>query len=224
MLQEKKSMKKWAQRMFAAVLALAVAVTLAAPASVQAASKAKMKNQSFWEGITEEIVIDNYPAKAKVVSVKSSKPGVIKVVGKGKDLGDHLLELKKPGKSKITVKYKVGKKTTTLSAVYTVKKYPNPYKSIQVNGEDLDIKNNPFFTRKNGYKESTATIKVNPKSGWKIKEILSSDIGSYDMKKVKTKNGQAFKIPEKGIRINFILVNKKKEKIGYNFIFSREEL
>lgn len=227
-------------RLVIALAALAMAACLALlalPATAQAyegdaltagsvdvstqADQVRLDAETLWAGGNSwSVSIAFLPQNAKIIKVISSKPKVIKA-----SLYDHeyygkwpMLQPLKAGKSKITVKYKVGSKTKKVSATFKVKKYPNPYASILVNGKKIDIKKNKFNYFVDGYKKASAKVKVKPAKGW---TILGSTLWVGDKNK-DYKDGKSFKTPKgKYSSVNYVLQNAKGEVIYYNIVFAR---
>jgi len=134
---------------------------------------------------------------ATVKSVKSSNKKVIKVSkyyyydDKNKKHTGYELLYKKAGKAKITVKYKTPSgKVKTAKKTITVKPYPNPIKSLKVNGKKVSTKKNQYFYDKK-YKGTKAKIKVKLNKGWKIK---SAYIDVYNNKTGKEIKGAKTKV------------------------------
>ena len=205
------------------LLAMAFVLTILAPASFAEAKtpKTTIVTETLWAGCEyfPTLQYNNMPSNAKIVSVKSSNTKVIKVEKQSSDINDTLLYPLKPGKAKITVKYKVKGKTKTVSATFKVKKYPNPLLSVKVNGKKLDIKTYKFYYDFYKYKATNTKIQVKLAKGWKIADAYrftekskdGSDFNDYNVK-----NGKAFKV-KKGYNcyVFFNLVNSKGEYLQY---------
>lgn len=167
---------------------------------------------------------------AKLVSVKSSKSSVLKAVKDGNDLYGYYLMPKKAGKSKITVKYKLKGKTYTMSRTYSVKKYPNPIKALKLNGKTIKTSKNKFSLNTDGYKKTSAKIKITPNSGWKITlayiTLVKGDINKLkEIKPSVFKKGGSIKIPSGYNGYIFInLENSKGETFNYGVRFFREKI
>ena len=114
------------------------------------------------------VVAINLPANAKSFSVTSSKPSVLRV-GKQKGFGPYgwWMEPLKVGKSKITLKYKTGGKSRSVSATFQVKNYPDPFEYIKINGKKVDLKKSQSNLFLEGYSKNSITINFKLKSGWK---------------------------------------------------------
>ena len=118
----------------------------------------KLASGTLWEGdeVYRGVTYKKATDEATIVSIKSSKPKVIEATKdeEYKDLQANTIVPLKLGKSTITVTYKYRGKKYSTSALYTVKKYPAPFKSMKVNGKNVDLKENKFsynvdnFTKK----------------------------------------------------------------------------
>jgi hypothetical protein len=115
------------------------------------------------------VVATNLPSDAKSFFVTSSKPSVIKV-GRQKDFGPYgwYMEPLKPGKAKITLKYKTEGKTRSVSATFIVEKYPNPFEYIKVNGKKIKLKDGQSNLFLEDYNKNTITISYKLKRSWKL--------------------------------------------------------
>lgn len=232
-------MKKSISRVLSLMLAVFVAfgmICVSTGEAKAASGPLKLDKQTFWAkdeawGSAPVVPVNDDDWElidsAKLVSVKSSKPAVLKAVKDGTNLYGYYLMPKKVGKSKITIKYKVNGKTYTMSRTYTVKKYPNPYESIKVNGKSVKISSNKFFYDVTGYSKSSCKIKITPKSGWKVVNAYAS---FYNPKTEKDKfknlkasvvtKGTAIKIPSGYEAYVFAtLENTKGETIDYGVRF-----
>lgn len=116
-------MKKVKQTL-AIALAAAMVIAMASPSDADAAKKPKLNKTkaSIFVGKTLKLSVKNSSKKAKV-TWKSSKAKVAKItkkVTKGKSASATIKALK-VGKTNITAAYKLGKKTTKLKCIVTVK-------------------------------------------------------------------------------------------------------
>ncbi|MCR5656825.1 MAG: hypothetical protein K6G06_05115 [Butyrivibrio sp.] len=107
--------------------------------------------------------ISNYQKGDKIVSVKSSNPGVA-TVKKGKLIGINkpaiVMTPKKAGKTKLTCVVKRGGKKYTTSTTLLVVNYKNPLKSFKLDGKEYASKlknNNTYYTKLSGQKTVTVT-------------------------------------------------------------------
>lgn len=140
-----------------------------------AKAPAKLISETLWAGCdyTSGAFLDSDKAgfyeKARIVSISSSDPAIIKAKKIGKEIWDTELIPKKPGKCKITVNYKFKGTPYTASAVYTVKKYPNHLKKVTVNGKNVKVtKDTRYYKRYYNYKGASPKIKIQLNNGWKI--------------------------------------------------------
>lgn len=177
----------------------------------------KLETHTYWQdapyGYT--VFTENLPDNAKLVSIKSSKPSVLTADKWGSGCFDAVVSPHKPGRSRVTVKYRIGKKTYTVSGVYTVRKYPNAIKKLVFNGKTVNFKKDPFNADYKSLKAKKVTIKVTPAKGWKLVqpiEILSEG-SSYKT----VRNGKTVKISLKQPRVDALitLTNSKGEEFEY---------
>ncbi len=217
-------MKK-ALRILSLLLVLLTLAGIAGPA-MAAEEKPKIVTETLWAGCEYfgPVGIINLSDSARIISIKSGSPKVIKPHRDGPGLYDNYLEPLKPGKAKITVKYRDGGKSGTLSATYTVKKYPNPLSYVKVNGQKINIKGNKYYYDVNKYKKTSATIVVKPAKGWKIMWTwgYTEKADGSDFQEFEPRSGKAFKI-KKGRNAGafFTLVNEQGDFIQYGIHFYR---
>lgn len=214
-------------RVLSQLLTLLTVLSLMAPA-MAAGNKPTIVPETLWAGCEyyNSLYIENLPESAKLLTIKSSKPDVIKVVKEGSGLYDHHLVPLKTGKSKISVKYKSGSKTGTIAATFTVKKYPNPLSFVKINGNKIDIKSNKYYYTVNKYTGTKTTITVKPAKGWKIDSTwgyMEKADNNSDFSEFSPRSGKAFTI-KKGYNAGafFTLVNGKNERIQYGINFYRK--
>lgn len=153
-----------------------------------------------------------------VISVKSSKPGVI-AAKSNKEFHKIKLRAKKPGKSKITIKYKYKGRTFTASAKSTVAK-DYPVKSALINGKSIKLKKNSFSYVPKTYTKNKAKIKIKAAKGWKVKSLKRYS-GFISTKGTKVKNGKAVKTPEGQYTYVLATLKKGKRTFTYGWYFNR---
>lgn len=204
-----------------ASLCLIVLLLSSLATAALAAPKPQLLMRTFWAGEqTWGFQIEDMPEGAKIVSVKSSNPKVLKAYSGSSS--DNLLffDPLKPGKSKVTVTIKDGSKTSTLSAVYTVKKFPSTIATLKVNGKAIKHaeSKNVFFVR--NYKPTETTVTFKPKKGWSV--TYSYVCIDYE-EPVDIKSDKSFNIP-KGKNADVVIGmmdTKTKEDIVYFIYFIR---
>ena len=152
--------------------------------------------------------------KGKIVSVKSSKPSVVKV----EDREDNFYnwKKKKKGKAVITVKYKIGSKTYTLKQTVTVKKV-KPFSYIKYNGKNI-YKGHEF-------ESYFVKLKSGKKITWKLKKgyKLVSATTHYEMKSNKKLKKNAKLTIKKNLNswINFTVKDSKGNVFEYRIIATK---
>ncbi len=221
-------------------LALVLGTVFVTTGQVEAASKAPAKlipetlwaNCDYYSGAMIEFRNWKNEDKAKLVSIKSSKPKIIRVGKAGIKIYDHYLQPKKVGKSVITIKYKLKGKTYTMKETFTVKKYPNPLKSVKVNGKNINVKKFKYYYRTYKYKKDSVKVKYQPAKGWKIADVygimVKNNSDAYkdlDIKNKSIKNGTTIKFPKKYdyMSIFVTLENSKGETIQHSVQFGRNK-
>ncbi len=173
-------MKKGKKLVFTALL-LGIMFMLMGAMAVQARD-ARLIGETLWIDNDDTTCIrfdKEMPATTKIVSIKSSDPSVIKVHKYGSELFANALEPCKVGDCVITVKYKAGSKTKNVKAQYSVKKYPNAFKKITVNGKAADIKKNHYSYTFSNFKKKQAKVVVTMRNGWTIK---SAETAYWDLR------------------------------------------
>lgn len=201
-------------KLIALLMLCALMVGAAAPAF--AAEEPRLLTETLWAGcdMTAIVCIENLPENAEIVKVKSSKPAVIKVTKETYEGANYFfLWPQKVGKSKVTVKYKVGKTTKTLKGTYVVKDYPAPLKKLVVNGKKVNLKDNLASYDVNPYKKASATVKATPADGWLIANMFY--YVNYGQAK-SASNGKAFKFTKgSDTYLDIMLMNAKGECFEY---------
>ncbi len=181
--------------------------------------------ETLWAGNTSSVSspYGNFPDDIKIISVKSSKPKIVKITKNDNPtkIYDYQLVPLKAGKSTITVKFKEGGKTYTASGVFTVKKYPNPFEYIKVNGKKIDLKKNKYDYSPEKYTKSKAKISVKLKKGWKFENWEKLDFATNQYTHPKTLNGKSFKVGKDGTHVGFSIVNSKGDSFFYYMIFDQ---
>ncbi len=214
-------MRSIEKRCAALLMAVLLMLGVFAPMSAQAAQKITITPELLWAGCEywRSVNLGDFPEDGKVLSVTASDPRIIKVVYEGTGQHDHYLMPLKKGKTKITVQYQTGSTRGTASAIFTVKNYPNPYKSITVDGKKINLKKYKYYFDINKYKKPTAKITLKLKKGWKI--AYTDGISAKNVaneKSFKVENNKAFKIPKgKNARayVFFTVENKNHESLQY---------
>ena len=210
-------MKRIKKLSFVLVLAFILATIIPVTYTEAAGNKPKIVTRTLWVGssIVSSIEIENFPDNAKIISIKSSRPKVVGVDFCGPKPYDNVLHGLKPGKSKITIKYKVGKKTKTISAVFTVKAYPKAISSLKINGKKTSLKsfNGSVYVEQ---KTLAASVDLKPAKGLKIQDVYAYKMKAYSDKQVqfKFKNGKKFTVKKGYVAdLSYTLINKKGETL-----------
>ena len=195
-------------------IALLLVLLLSAllPAAL-AEGKVELVPQVFWAGEQPwSIGLENAPDNAKLISVKSSNPKVLKV--SGEDVFSIGFDPLQPGKSKVTVKYSVGKKVSEVSAVFTVRKFPSVFKTLKFNGKSIQPTYAKNIYEIDNYKKTSATFTYKLKSTWKL---LTAALDIEGQERVPLVSGKSFKIP-KG-KESYIVVDAQEKKTGAYIVF-----
>lgn len=177
--------------------------------------KLKLSSEKVWErsekkefDVVGEVNLRGFP----VVSLKSSKPDVVKVK-KGKLFEDCYWIPKKAGKSKITVVLKINGVNHSLSGTYTVKKYPNALKLLKVDGKKVNFKKYPFLYKKKA-KKRWVKLEYKLTKGWKL--VGACYTGNEDWDVVDIKSGSKMYATSAVITLR----NKSKEEFYYTIILN----
>ena len=200
------------------LLVSAVCATTAFAATV------KIVPSTLWTGTTYEypdaFEVENFPDNAKVTSVKSSNTKLLKVVSFTSDIEETVLKAVKAGKPKLTIKYKVGSKTYTKSATFTIKAYPKAYQYIKVNGKAIDLTKNKFYYDVNKYTKTTAKIAYKLNSGWSLE--YSYGYATNGANAFEPVNNKSFKVPKgKNVEVYFVF-KKGSTRLQYCVRFNRK--
>lgn len=202
-------------------LCLIVLLLSALATTAVAAPKPQLPMRTFWAGEqTWGLQVEDMPEGAKIVSVKSSNPKVLKAYNEGSEEGILFFDPLKPGKSKVTVILNNGGKNTTLTAVYTVKKFPSTFATLKVNGKAIKPTEYKNIYRVKNYKPTKTTVTFKPKKGWSV----TFSYVSIDYKEPSDiKSGKSFNIPKgKNAYVGIGMTNTKtKEDVIYFIDFIR---
>lgn len=123
---------------------------------------------------------------AKKITVTSSKKSVAKAAtGYIKYLKVPVVEIKKKGTTKLTIKIKKGSSTKTYKSTLKVVAYKNPIKKIKIGDSVITSKFNKATYCEYTNKETKEKVSIKAKSGWKVKKI-EHGYWSGDDYKIKT--------------------------------------
>lgn len=203
-------------------LCLLLAMLAGAMLPVCAEAKPSIKKETLWLGHAKDsVVLENWPDEAKVVSITSSKPSVLKVK-KDKSFPPFGLWMEplSVGTSKVTVKYKLNGKTYTMKQDITVKDYPNPapFTWIKLNDKKISLTKNKYVYTKKKYTKKNATIAFKLNKNWKLDGCFGAGwIDDEMVDAINWKNGEKFKVPAKFTRavLAIELTNKKTKDTFY---------
>ena len=154
----------------------------------------------------------------KVTKVTSSNKSVI-AVKKNKDLFKVVVQAKKAGTAKITVKYTFNGKPYTASAKCTASK-DYPVKSVLVNNKSVKLKKNPYSYLLSKYKKGTGKVKITAAKGWQVKSLkYYSDVMDYynQGKGTTIKGGKSFKTEADKEGVVIATLKKKKGKTSFTY-------
>ena len=159
--------------------------------------------------------------EATITYAKSSDRKVAKIT---EDSGYYTVYAKKPGKTRITVKYKWDNgETGKIAKNFRVKKYPNQIKSLKVNGKSIKTTGEERYWYSELCYKTYAKIQLSLRKGWKIAKVEGAYYDSKDdryrnIKNVKklVKAGKSIRFPKK-YRYMDIKIEMKKgtEAISY---------
>lgn len=160
-----------------------------------------------------KIKINNLASGAKITDIKSSNSKAMTAVyDKSRYSKGLIVYFKDFGTSKITFKVTQNGKTYKLSCKFTLKKCPNPLKSLKIGGKQLASK----FSGASGasYDTNKTSVKISYKaaSGYKIKKVFYYDPKTG--KEVTVKNNTVLQIPEEGVSLTFVYYRKDNKKVG----------
>lgn len=211
--------KERMRRTFIAVFLFALlASAIAAPVHAQAA---KLKiGKTYYQDVTSyskknftsvASVFDISDSVARVISLKSSKPSVIKIK---QDLyGQWWLSPQKAGKSKITftVQYNATGKKQTFTTTIMAQKWTNPLKTLKIGSTSFQKKfAKTSFIQYSSSKTLSGKLVVKPSSGWQLVSIKKNN--SSTLKTSTLKNNKTYQInPER----ESILITLKEKKTGF---------
>jgi len=191
----------------------------------------------------EKAYVSAYATKGTKVptvkSVKVSNKSVAKVKintikAGGKKYKEFFVVGKKPGKTKVTVKYKYKGKVKKKTITATVEEYPNPLASLMVSGKSIKLSGDTGFAYDAKYKKTKVNIKAAAAEGWEITEVFGhTDNGKYgtkkykfaDIKKAKSKvkKGSTISFPKKYkyLYMDINLENDEGDTVFYEIILHR---
>ena len=116
---------------------------------------------------------------AKKIKAKSSKKSVvgIRLDSSGQSV---FLKAKKPGEAKVTFKIKKGKKWKKYTSTVKVVKYKNPLKKLMIGKKNYASSFSKSLDGGATIKDKTATIKITPRKGWKVKGSIRYSYSTHD--------------------------------------------
>ena len=208
-------------------LALLLALTVSEVSAMAETKKVKIVSETVYAGCGEYwLDVENWTGYEKTTLVKSSNSSVLKVKNKR-----WLCVIpKKAGKAKITLEYELDGKSYSTSTTFTVKKYPNPIKSLKINGKSIKLKDSDrlgytFYLPDDGLK-SSIIINMKPASGWSISKIRAYSYSPVDddVKEAKftVKNNKKFTLKaELNAKVTYTLKHKKGQTFNYGIHFWR---
>ena len=213
-------MKNKLMRSFALCLLLVLLVGASLPG--QAAAKPSIITSTLWAGIGRcAVIVQNLPSDATSFSITSSNKAVIKAgCDDKKDANSLWVEPLKVGKSKITVKYRSGGKTRSVSTTFQVKKYPNPLAWVKINGKKISLSKNKLGYDCNNYKKTSITVDFKVSDGWKVQYLDGVRIRDDEYRDFKWKKGKAIKLAaDQRAIIDIALINNKTGDEFFYMIF-----
>lgn len=169
--------------------------------------------------------------EGKIKSVTVSNKTVAKVhketySADGKKYTNTYVVGKKPGKTKVTIKYKYNGNVKTKKLNVEIKAYPNAIKGVVINGKTKKITADRKFYFSQKYKKTSAKVKVIPADGWKITNVFGNtnywkgdQYKSANIKgaKAKVKKGSKIKFAKKYEMLSlYVTLEKGGEKFDYN--------
>ena len=183
-----------------------------------AAAKPSIVKSTLWAGVGKcALIVLNLPSDAKSFSVTSSKPSVVKAGCDDKnDAGTLWIKPLKVGQSRITVKYVTGGKKKSVSATFTVKKYPKPFGWVKVNGKKIDLNKNKLGYDCLEYKKDEITVDYKVSSGWTVKSRTVAKFQGDDIKDSAWKKNKPISLADCDAAIVSI---ELKNKAGDVFIY-----
>lgn len=197
-------------------LLLALMAGLAVPG--YAAAKPSIITSTLWAGVGKcALIVQNLPSDAKAFSVTSSRKDIVKAGCDDKaDAGSLWIKPLKVGKSKITVKYTSGGKAKSVSATFTVKKYPNPLAWVKVNGKKVNLSKNKLGYDVNKYTKNSITIDYKLSNGWTVKTRTVARFKGDAIKDSSWKKNKAISLTGCDAAIVTLML---KNKVGDEFLY-----
>ena len=212
-------MKLRASRILSMCLLLALLVGACMPGFAAAKPALITGSGILWVGSGRSpVVAVGLPANAKSFTVTTSKKSVLKV-GKESGFGPYgwWMEPIKPGKARITLKYKSGGKTKSVSAVFEVKNYPDPFKFIKINGKKVSLKKSQSNLFLEGYSKNRITINYGLKSNWKVVDKGGNRIKGDDWSECSWKKDKPLSL--KGYDAADLVIDLKNTRTGATCTF-----
>lgn len=163
-------MRKSLLKALSLCLLLTLIAGTALPGYAGGKAKPTIVNSPLWAGVGKcAVLVQNLPSDATSFSITSKDKSVLKAgCDDKKDRLSLWVKPLKAGTSKVTVKYKSGGKVRSVSTVFTVKKYPDPFQWIKINGKKIDLKKNKIAYDCLKYSKNKITVDYKISSGWKL--------------------------------------------------------
>lgn len=209
-------------KVFSLCLLLTLLAGLAAPG--YAAEKPSIITSTLWAGVGKcALKVQNLPSDAKAFSVTSNRKAVVKAGCDDRNDPDSLwINPLKTGNAKITVKYKTGSRTKSVSATFTVKEYPDPFVWVKVNGKKVDLSKNKLGYDVDKYAKKSITVDYKLSSGWKLKSRTVARFKGDDIKDSAWKKNKAISLSGCDMAIvNIVLKNGVGDEFTYMVFVTR---
>ena len=215
------------------VLIVLLAIVLVLPAlpalETQAASKkpkfAKKMTVLYYPKSSSKNRTSHSVGSKKVSNVKSSNKKVLTVKQVKEQGGGYFLNFttKKSGTSTVSFKAKVNGKTYTYKCKVTVRKYENPFKTLEFNSQNYasNFKNTNKTSSIVKLKMGVGKLNIVPKKNWKISKIEMHSVLRGKRYITAIKNGAVIDSTEIGTRGIFhsILITMRNTKTGIEHDF-----
>lgn len=165
----------------------------------------KVKEDYLW--------IDEFPAGAQVMNVKSSNTKVLTASWRAAEEAYIVLKLRKAGKSVVSFDVVYNGQTIPLKSTVTVRKYQRPCATFKVGNKNYASrfkKNSIYQTSHKGTPKNKVTVKA--AKGWKLVAMYYGNADGSNFKMIRNKKSVRFSVKKKDSACIYAVFKNKKTK------------
>lgn len=176
------------------MLALCLLLALLAGALSAAFAEPVIADYVLWMGCGPYRLefSEDLPDDAHAFSITSSNKSVVRATCRDRNnVSSVQLTPLKPGKSKITLKYKSDGESCKVSKRFQVKRYPNPFSYIKVNGKKINLSKSRAAIQYPNYDKNSIRILFKASAGWVVDSCTGTQFRKGTWSKLTWRNGKS---------------------------------